>query len=281
MRSPEKKPKLVNKTTLAAAAGSVTAMNLITTVFLHRSESHGSLRLHPKLRFMARAGTWLLSGMKPREWVGVHAGKHHPAADEATDPHSPVQNGRFGVLKVLFTNVSMYKKAARNLEPGDYPDRLKPDALDKAVFDKAMLGQLALFGIFTAVHKAASKDKLVPSMVRAGVTLGLHDLVFVAGGGVINGFGHAGRKPLYRALLSPPEPYDDGTYAKNLNVPLTLTTVGEGSHRNHHEDPRRLVFNDNPLLDPGGLLALGLIKAGLAEKGLTPPQKPQSAVGNE
>src|SRR5438105_3671063 len=79
------------------------AMLATTTVFLHRAETHEAITLKPAPRMAARAITWIASGMKPREWVGVHR-RHHELTDQPGDPHSPAQNGRFGVLKVLAGN---------------------------------------------------------------------------------------------------------------------------------------------------------------------------------
>ena len=104
----------------AAAAVSVESMTMLSTLYLHRGETHGAIKFGKTVRTVGRVGTWMLSGMKPREWVGVHL-KHHAKEDKSGDPHSPVQNGRFGVTKVLLGNVGMYKRPAKQLQPGDYP----------------------------------------------------------------------------------------------------------------------------------------------------------------
>ncbi len=237
-------------------AATITTMLGITTVFLHRAETHGSIKLKPPVRFAARMGTWLLSGMKPREWVGVH-GRHHDNTDTPEDPHSPIQNGRFGVAKVLFGNVPMYRRAAKQLTPGDYPAQLEPDKWDKLLFDRGILGQIALGGILTAVAKGNLKKSMS--------WLAVHDVAMFIAGGVVNGSAHSGQARFSHALLHEPVPDENGNYARNMTLAPTLATVGEGSHLNHHEDPSRMVFNDNPWRDPGGLACLALMKLNLAE----------------
>ncbi len=238
-----------------AAAGILTMLGT-TTVFLHRAETHGALKLKPVPRMAARAITWIGSGMKPREWVGVHS-KHHKFTDNPGDPHSPLMNGRFGVAKVLVGNVPMYRRAARELKPGDYPADLNQDKWDRALFDKGLIGLGVLAGIYLAVHKGNAKNALK--------NWGTHVVTIMAAGGVINGLSHAGDGTMTGALMNGPLPDTDGNYARNLTPVLTQATMGEGSHKNHHEDPSQIWFNDNHWLDPGGLLATAAIKLGLAE----------------
>jgi stearoyl-CoA desaturase (delta-9 desaturase) len=248
----------------------VTAMLATTSVFLHRAETHGSLKLKPVPRMAARAITWVGSGMKPREWVGVHI-RHHKYTDQAPDPdipksgdpHSPFQNGRFGVLKVLVGNVPMYRKAARELEPGDYPPELNQDKWDKRLFDKGILGLGVLAGIYLAAKKGDAKT--------AGKNWAAHVVAVMAAGGVINGLSHAGNGPMVDALVNGPKADEDGNYARNLSDVPTVGTMGEGSHKNHHEDPSNIWFNEKHWLDPGGMIAAASIKNGLAEAGTKPP----------
>ena len=243
-----------------------------TSVFLHREATHGALKLKPAPRMAARAITWVASGMKPREWAGVHT-KHHKYTDQAPDPeipksgdpHSPIQNGRFGVAKVLVGNVPMYRKAAKELEPGDYRPELNPDKWDKKFFDRGMVGLGVLAGIYLAVNKGDAK--------KAGKNWAAHVVTVMAAGGVINGLGHAGEGSMAKALVNGPKPDEDGNFARNLSTIPTLATVGEGSHKQHHEDPSSIWFNEKHWKDPGGMLATAAIAVGAAELGTKPPEQ--------
>jgi stearoyl-CoA desaturase (Delta-9 desaturase) len=83
---------------------------MVTTVYLHRSLSHRSLRLSPGVRGVCRVLTWTLFGMRPRQWVAVHR-KHHAFTDTPRDPHSPVV---LGYARVQFANAVLYRKVARD-----------------------------------------------------------------------------------------------------------------------------------------------------------------------
>jgi stearoyl-CoA desaturase (delta-9 desaturase) len=253
--------------TVVAHGAAITAMNMITTVFLHRGETHGLIEVSKPVREVARFGTWLLSGMKPREWVGVHL-RHHAETDLPGDPHSPVQNGRFGVAKVFVGNgLHYYKRAAKELTPDDYPVHLRPDAKDKLLYDKGMIGQVALFGLFTLMHRGNPKKGAIS---LAAHSLLVHDTLALSGGGLVNSVLHRGKGNLLSTLVSEPVPFDDGTFTINAGPVATTLTLGEGSHDNHHKYPDSLRFNDNPWLDIGGVAAQGLIRIGLAQPGTGP-----------
>ncbi len=243
----------------AVATGLVTgwaANAFIQSFFLHRAETHRSIKLNPSVREVARFATWLMAPMKPREWVGVHL-RHHANPDQPerivagkviipADPHSPKLNEPHGRIKVLLCNVPMYRRASKEVQrANDYSKRLEPDKLDK-LYDKGYLGQIALYGLFTSV--------LGP--LPAAVALAAHDGYIVWCGGKTNA-SHDADKPTTR----------DGSYARNLHPIITFLTGGEGDHANHHENPRSLQIASNPWLDPPAALGRLLIKAGLAEPG--------------
>jgi len=222
---------------------------------MHRSETHEAIKLHPVVRQAARFIVWTGGGMKPREWVGVHL-KHHTNEDLPDDPHSPIQNGRFGVLKVLLGNVPMYRRAAKEISQiGAYPERLTPDALDKHLYDKGLLGQVALYGLMARIN----------GPIYGAIALGMHDFIMFGAGGVVNGLGHSGSGNILKAIINGPEPNEDGTYNRNLNPGLTFLTFGEGRHANHHADPSKWQIGNNLIEDPAALIATGLMKARLAE----------------
>src|SRR3546814_665417 len=68
------------------------------TVFLHRSQAHRGLDLHPAVMHFFRFWLWLTTGMVTKEWVSIHR-KHHAKCEKEGDPHSPVV---FGLGKVFF-----------------------------------------------------------------------------------------------------------------------------------------------------------------------------------
>jgi stearoyl-CoA desaturase (delta-9 desaturase) len=205
--------------------------------------------------------------MKPREWVGVHR-KHHAETDLEGDPHSPVQNGRFGVLKVFVGNgLYHYRKAAKQVTPADYPQHLQPDKMDRILYDRGWLGQAALFGLFTTLHKGNAK-RGAASLALQNVLI--HDALGISGGGFVNAMLHRGKGSIPHTLVNEPEPFEDGTFVINATPIPTMLMAGEGSHRNHHEHQESLRFNDNPWLDPGGVFGQVLIKVGLAKPGNGP-----------
>src|SRR6266436_5584281 len=58
------------------------------TIFLHRSQAHRALDLHPIPSHFFRLWLWLTTGMATRDWVAIHR-KHHARCETAEDPHSP------------------------------------------------------------------------------------------------------------------------------------------------------------------------------------------------
>ena len=75
--------------------------------------------------------TWMLVGIRPRQWVAVHR-KHHAFTDTPRDPHSPLV---LGFARVLFANAFLYRKAARDpchhrqIRPGPAGGPMGPGAL--------------------------------------------------------------------------------------------------------------------------------------------------------
>ena len=67
------------------------------TIFLHRSQAHRALDLHPLASHFFRFWLWLTTGMQTRDWVAVHR-KHHAKCETPEDPHSPQTRGLRTVL---------------------------------------------------------------------------------------------------------------------------------------------------------------------------------------
>src|SRR5687768_15427246 len=82
------------------------------TIFLHRSQAHRALDLHPFIAHIFRFWLWLTTGMNTKEWVSVHR-KHHAKCEQEGDPHSPQV---FGLRKVLLQGAELYRLETKNLE---------------------------------------------------------------------------------------------------------------------------------------------------------------------
>ena len=52
------------------------------TIFLHRSQAHHGLDLHPAISHFFRFWLWLTTGMVTKEWVAIHR-KHHARRKQA------------------------------------------------------------------------------------------------------------------------------------------------------------------------------------------------------
>ena len=183
---------------------------LVTTVHLHRALSHRSLTLAPGARWAFRALTWVLTGIRPRQWVAVHR-RHHAFTDVEGDPHSPLLEG---FAMVQFANVALYRRAARDPEVARYARDLPPDRWDRWLFDHAVVG----LGLGVALLVVV----LGPAV--AAVAAAFHTASYLLVNAAVNAVGHRfGRQP------------HDNT-ARN-NQWLAWLTAGEGLHNNHHAAP--------------------------------------------
>ncbi len=181
------------------------------TIFLHRSQAHRGLDLHPAVMHFFRFWLWLTTGMVTKEWVSIHR-KHHARCEREGDPHSPVV---FGLGAVFFRGAELYRKEATN------PDTLKrfghgtpDDWMERNVY---------------------SRHNLVGIMIMLAIDIALFGLEGLAvwavqmawipfwAAGVVNGIGHALG---YRNFASP----DTST---NI-IPIGIIIGGEELHNNHH-----------------------------------------------
>ena len=109
----------------------IQAAILATTIYLHRSATHGSLELHPSVEVFFRAAVWILTGITTREWVAVHR-KHHAFTDQEGDPHSPLLAGFWSVQ---IGNVFHYQREARKQEVLDtFAKDIKNDWWERTFF---------------------------------------------------------------------------------------------------------------------------------------------------
>jgi stearoyl-CoA desaturase (Delta-9 desaturase) len=182
------------------------------TIFLHRHQAHRALNLHPIASHFFRFWLWLTTGMVTREWVAVHR-KHHAKCETEADPHSPQI---WGIWRVLFGGVGLYRTAAANTEILDVYGRGTPDDwLERNLYGRhSMLGiglmlaiDVALFGLGAGLAIYAAQMLWIPFWAA----------------GVINGIGH------YLGYRN----FETQDASRNI-VPLGVLIGGEEFHNNHH-----------------------------------------------
>ncbi|MGE4368056.1 MAG: fatty acid desaturase [Burkholderiaceae bacterium] len=181
------------------------------TVFLHRSQAHRGLDLHPAVMHFFRFWLWMTTGMVTKEWVAIHR-KHHAKCEKEGDPHSPVV---FGLGMVFFRGAELYREEAHN------PETLKrfghgtpDDWIERNLYSRhSLLGVLIMLGIDIALFGVL------------GLTVWAVQMAWIPfwAAGVVNGIGHAWG---YRNYASP----DTST---NVS-PWGIIIGGEELHNNHH-----------------------------------------------
>jgi stearoyl-CoA desaturase (delta-9 desaturase) len=181
---------------------------LVTTVYLHRGLSHRSLTFGPALTWAFRVLTWIMTGIRPRQWVAVHR-KHHAHTDVEGDPHSPLLEG---FAAVQLGNVGLYRKVAKDeAQVARYARDLPADRWDRLFFDHALVG----LGIGIALLW------IIWGPVVAVVASVVHTVAYLALNATVNAVGHVWGK----------QPHDNTAHNSQL---LALLTSGEGLHNNHH-----------------------------------------------
>ena len=200
---------------LILAALALTHVTIVTvTVFLHRSQAHRALDLHPALNHFFRAWLWFTTGMMTKDWVAIHR-KHHAKCETVDDPHSPQTRG---LRKVLWEGAELYIAESANTETlARYGHGTPDDWLERNVYSRftwhglaAMLGvNLILFG-------------------WAGLSIWAVQMMWIPffAAGVINGIGH------YWGYRN----YDSPDASANIS-PWGILIGGEELHNNHHTYP--------------------------------------------
>jgi fatty-acid desaturase len=217
------------------------------TIFLHRSQAHRALDLHPAVAHFFRAWLWLTTGMQTREWVAIHR-KHHAKCETPEDPHSPQTRG---LRKVLWQGAELYMAEADNAETlSRYGHGTPDDWLERNVYSRftwhgcgvMLVADVALFG-------------------AAGVAVWAVQMIWIPffAAGVINGIGHFWG---YRN-------YDSPDAATNIS-PWGILIGGEELHNNHHTYPNSPKLSVKPWEFDLGWAWIGLFRAlGLARVPLT------------
>lgn len=181
------------------------------TIFLHRSQAHRGLDLHPAAMHFFRFWLWLTTGMVTKEWVAIHR-KHHAYVEREGDPHSPLV---YGIGKVFFRGAELYRHEATNAETMKRFGHGTPDDwLERNVYSRhSSLGILIMLAIDLALFGVL------------GLTVWAIQMAWIPfwAAGVVNGLGHFIG---YRNYSSP----DTST-----NVfPIGIIVGGEELHNNHH-----------------------------------------------
>ncbi len=184
------------------------------TIFLHRSQAHRALDLHPAVMHFFRFWLWLTTGMVTKEWVAVHR-KHHGHCETELDPHSPQV---FGLGRVFGQGVELYQAATRNRADMDrYGLGTPDDWLERNLYSRyswqgcglMLVLDLLLFGVY-------------------GLTVWAVQMLWipVLAAGVINGVGHFWG---YRN-------FETADASTNVS-PWGVLIGGEELHNNHHAFP--------------------------------------------
>ena len=181
------------------------------TIFLHRSQAHRGLDLHPIVSHFFRFWLWLTTGMVTKEWVAIHR-KHHAKVETDEDPHSPQTRG---IESVLLRGAELYREEAKNAEtlakyghgtPDDWMERNVYTPFSVQGVGVMLLIDLILFGPIGATIWAVQ-------MLWIPVTAA----------GIINGIGHYWG---YRNFAC--------ADASTNIVPWGIIIGGEELHNNHH-----------------------------------------------
>ena len=203
---------------LLVAVGLTQASVIATSIYLHRSLAHRSLRVHPVAGLFFRLVLWMTTGQRRHEWVAVHR-KHHTFTDRDGDPHSP---RLLGLWRVQLLNVYYYAREARNPETiRTFAPDIEQDWLDRYVF---------AWG-WTGVALGAALLSMALGLWIGLLAMALHAVTYVfVLAPIINGLGH----------WQGAQNFDNTAYNSRL---LAWVTGGESLHNNHHAHPRAPKFS--------------------------------------
>ena len=181
------------------------------TVFLHRSQAHRGLDLHPAVMHFFRFWLWMTTGMVTKEWVAIHR-KHHAKVERDGDPHSPMV---FGLSKVFFRGAELYREEATNPETLKRFGHGTPDDW----IERKLYSRHSLLGIVIML----TLDLMLFGVLGLAVWAVQMAWIPFWAAGVVNGLGHFWG---YRNYASP----DTSTNV----APWGIIIGGEELHNNHH-----------------------------------------------
>lgn len=219
------------------------------TVFYHRGFAHRAFTMPRAVRVVGAGMAAAAAQRGPLWWVGHHR-IHHRYTDREGDPHSPVVKGMLSShLLWLFdpalqaTNIDEVKDLAA------YPEMRLLDRFHHLVPLTTAAGTFALGAVLQATAPSLGTSGL--QMLVWGFcvsTVALYHSTFA-----VNSVAHRyGRRPF------------DTKDASRNNWFITLVTLGEGWHNNHHRYPvsARQGFRRFEL-DPAWWFILALQRLGL------------------
>ncbi len=219
------------------------------TLFLHRTQAHRALELHPAAAHFFRFWLWLNTGMVTKEWTSIHR-KHHAKCETSDDPHSPQTRG---IDEVLWRGSELYRIESRNADTQvKYGQGTPDDWVERNVYARHSAKGVALLMVIDLLL-FGSAGLAVWAVQTAWIPF------FAAG--VINGIGHYWG---YRNFEAP----DTST---NVS-PWGILIGGEELHNNHHTYPTSAKFSVKPYeFDIGWLYIRILESCGLAKAKKTVP----------
>lgn len=232
--------------TLAATHVTIAAV----TIFLHRSQAHRALELHPVVSHFFRLWLWLTTGMVTKEWVAIHR-KHHAKCETVDDPHSPVTRG---IKTVLFTGSELYRAEAKVQETLDkYGHNTPDDWIERNLYSRFTWQGVGLMLIL---------NLLLFGAIGAAVWAVQMLWIPITAAGIINGIGH------YWGYRN----FEAADASTNIS-PWGIIIGGEELHNNHHTYPTSAKLSVKPYeFDIGWLYISVMQSLGLAKVRKTPPK---------
>lgn len=220
------------------------------TLYLHRSQCHRALDMHPIITHPLRLWLWLTTGMVTKKWVAIHR-KHHAKTETAEDPHSPQI---LGIKKVLLEGAELYRLEGANKETIEkYGHGCPDDWVENNIYTP-----LQSYGVFVMLFI----DLILFGI--PGITIWAIQMMWIPvfAAGVINGLGH------YWGYRN----YEVSDSSTNL-TPIAFFIGGEELHNNHHTYPSSAKFSLKPWeFDIGWLYIKVLSTLGLAKVKKLPPK---------
>ena len=207
------------------------------TVLYHRGLAHGSVKLSGWARaLVVHTGTWV-TGIDPKAWACMHR-LHHFHSDSESDPHSPLHQGVWGVMR---GQLKSYEKVIVGLQRNkiEYTSVVKD--LD---FQVNWANRKKVWWLPYLLHAAIA--------VAAGVffhawLLGAAYWVGIMShplhGWVVNAFAH---QYGYRN-------FNTADHSRN-NTLVAWFVMGEGYQNNHHAYPLSAKFSKRWFEFDGGYL---------------------------
>ncbi len=220
------------------------------TIFLHRSQAHRALDLHPVVSHFFRFWLWMTTGMVTKEWVAIHR-KHHAKCETEDDPHSPQTRG---IKKVLLEGSELYRSEAKNAETlAKYSHGVPDDWIERNLYSRFSWQGVGLM-LLINIYLFGALGATVWAVQMAWIP--------ITAAGIINGLAHWWG---YRSFEAP----DAST---NIS-PWGIVIGGEELHNNHHTYPTSAKLSVKPYeFDIGWAYIRALEMLGLATVRKTPPR---------